>query len=285
MNKTNNPLVSIVIPVYNASNTILSTLESVRCQSYKDFEVIIVNDGSKDSSELIIFKYIETHKDLKIKFISQLNQGVSKARNVGMKQAEGEFIALLDSDDEWLSNKLERQMQIFKERPEIDFLGTNRNGEHFEKFLNIKFQPLTRIPAKKLLYKMFFITPTVIFKKNILEDIGFFDENQSFSEDANYFIKISIAKNCCLLNESLVITGGGKTHFEERGLSSNLWAMQKGEFINLNYALNSKVINLIEYFLIFNFYLIKYCRRLLLIKKRHLKNRIYNNATRAELFL
>lgn len=268
------PLVSIIIPVYNASNTIIATLDSVKNQSYKEFEIIIVNDGSKDNSELIISEYIEKNSILNIKYISQLNQGVSKTRNLGMRHAKGDYIALLDSDDEWLPNKLERQIQVLLENPNIDFLGTNRNGEHFKKFLNIKFQLITNISAKKLLYKMFFITPTVIFKKNILNDVGFFDENQNFSEDANYFIKIALMKQCYLLNESLVITGGGKTYFEERGLSSNLWAMQKGEFINLKYAYQCKLINLFEYVLIFNFYCLKYLRRIMLMKKRRFQNKL-----------
>jgi glycosyltransferase involved in cell wall biosynthesis len=260
--------ISIIIPVYNSENSILYTLESVRHQTFKDFEIIIVNDGSHDISEVIIKKYIEENPDLIIIYIQQTNQGVSKARNVGMRMAKGNWIALLDSDDEWLPNKLERQMQILKLNPQIDFLGTNRNGEHFNFFLNFKIGQLTKIPAKILLYKMLFITPTVIFKNSILNHVGYFDENQSYCEDANYFIKIALKKESYLLNESLVITGGGKTHFEERGLSSNLWAMQKGEFVNLNYALKSKIINLLEYFLISKYYLIKYIRRVTLIKKR-----------------
>ncbi|KIC03532.1 hypothetical protein OA88_03280 [Flavobacterium sp. JRM] len=263
------PLVSIVIPVYNASNTILNTLESVRNQSYKGFEIIIVNDGSKDSSEQVINEYISKYPELNINFINQLNGGVSKARNIGMKIARGDLIALLDSDDEWLPNKLERQIHIFDKAPSVDFLGTNRNGEHFQNFFNLHFEELTRISAKNLLWKMFFITPTIIFKRSILNDIGLFDENQNYCEDANYFIKIAIKKECYLLNESLVITGIGKTHFGERGLSSNLWEMQKGEFVNLNYALKSKVINHIEFLLIYSYYLFKYFRRVLLVKTRN----------------
>jgi glycosyltransferase involved in cell wall biosynthesis len=263
-------LVSIIIPVYNSANTISNTLESVKKQSYKNFEIIIVNDGSKDSSEEIINQFISKNLGLKILFINQLNKGVSAARNIGMKAAKGDFIALLDSDDEWLPNKLLRQIEIFNKNSNIDFLGTNRNGEKFQKFMNLNFNTLTKITAKKLLLKMFFITPTVMFKKIILEDIGYFDEKQSYCEDANYFIKIAIKKECYLLNESLVVTGGGQTHFEERGLSSNLWEMQKGEFLNLNYALKEKVINIGQYFLIFNYYLIKYVRRVLLVKKRSL---------------
>lgn len=269
MKQINKPLVSIVIPVYNSSETIFTALESIRNQTYKNFEIIIINDGSKDASECIINDYIRDFPYLDIKFVNQLNQGVSKARNVGMRLAGGDLIALLDSDDEWLPFKLERQIQVFTENLHIDFLGTNRNGEHFKRFLNLKFTILTKISAKNLLLKMFFITPTVLFKRSILEDIGNFDENQNYSEDANYFIKIANKKECYLLNESLVITGGGGvTEFEKRGLSSNLWAMQKGEFINLNYALKSKIVNVFEYFLLFIFNLLKYTRRVLLVKKR-----------------
>lgn len=270
MKQIDNQLVSVIIPVYNASKTIFNTLESVRCQTFKDLEIIIVNDGSPDSSAEIVEEYITLNPGLKIKYKKQSNQGVSKARNTGMKMAKGNFIALLDSDDEWLPNKLERQVQILNERPDIDFLGTNRNSEHFQRYLNLKFQAITRISARILLYKMFFITPTVLFRSDILNEVGFFDENQSYCEDANFFIKIAIKKKCYLLNESLVITGGGKTYFEERGLSSNLWAMQKGEFKNLNYALSVNVINPLEYFLLFNYYLFKYARRVFLIKKRRL---------------
>ncbi len=258
--------ISIIIPVYNAEKTIISTLNSVAYQSYKDFNIIIVNDGSKDSSIEIIENYIRIHSDLDIKIISQENQGVSKARNVGLKMACGDWIALLDSDDKWLANKLERQMQILVENPNIDFLGANRIGEYYSFFLNTKFGVLTRLRAKVLLFKNFFPTSTVIFKKSIIEEIGLFDENQKHCEDVNYFIKISNCKECYLLNEGLIMTGDGNIHYKEKGLSSNLWAMQKGELTNLNFAYNAKIITILDYFIILNFSFLKYLRRVLLVK-------------------
>jgi hypothetical protein len=154
------------------------------------------------------------------------------------------------------------------QNPDIDFLGTNRNGEIFKRFLNIKFQLLTRITAKNLLYKMFFITPTVIFKKNILEDVGFFDENMRFAEDAEYFIRIAKRKKCFLLNVSLVHTDIGKTHFGQNGLSSNLFKMHLGELSNLRRAYNDFVINFFEYSFVFIFLQLKFIRRALIIKLR-----------------
>ncbi|HKO75787.1 MAG TPA: hypothetical protein VJU52_01135, partial [Flavobacterium sp.] len=107
---------------------------------------------------------------------------------------------------------------------------------------------------------------TVIFKKEILNDIGYFDEKKKYAEDAYYFIKIAQTKQCYLLNESLVITSGGKAYFGEKGLSSNLWSMQKGELSNLKYALRSSIINTVEYCFIFIFLMLKYFRRVWLVK-------------------
>lgn len=264
-------MVSIVIPAYNAAETIINTLESVFSQTYKDWEIILIDDGSTDNTAAVLNSFFGTlsQKDVnKVKFIKQMNQGVSAARNVGLKAAGGDFIALLDSDDTWMPNKLERQMEILKENATIDFLGANRKGEHYDSFLNIKFELLTRISPKNLLYKNFFATSTVVFKKEIIQEIGYFDESQGYCEDVNYFIKISNAKECFLLNESLVATGDGDIHFQEKGLSSNLWGMQSGELTNMNYALKANIINYFDYFLIFNFSFLKYFRRVWLVKSK-----------------
>ena len=264
-------MISIIIPAYNAAETITNCVKSVFSQTYKDWEIIIIDDGSKDNTLAVLnlfFKTLSENDLSKIKLIQQNNHGVSKARNVGMETAIGNWIALLDSDDIWMANKLERQIEILLENPNIDFLGANRKGEHYDSFLNIKFGLLTRLNPKNLLYKNFFVTSTVIFRREIIEEIGFFDENQKYCEDVNYFIKISNSKECFLLNESLVVTGGGEIHFQEKGLSSNLWEMQKGELKNLNYVLNARIINYFDYFLIFNFSFFKYFRRVWLVKSK-----------------
>lgn len=264
-------MVSIVIPAYNAAETIINTLKSVFSQTYKDWEIILIDDGSTDDTATVLNSFFGTlsEKELhKIKLIKQSNQGVSAARNTGLKVAGGDWIALLDSDDTWMPNKLERQMEILMENTNIDFLGANRKGEHYDSFLNLKFSLLTRISPINLLYKNFFATSTVVFKKEITQEIGYFDENQGYCEDVNYFIKISNVKECFLLNESLVSTGDGAIHFQEKGLSSNLWGMQSGELTNMNYALKANIINYFDYFLIFNFSFLKYFRRVWLVKSK-----------------
>src|SRR5688572_1866005 len=94
---SNKKLVSVIIPAYNAGPFISETLESVLAQTYSNWEVIVVNDGSKDNTENILKQYSE--KDPRISFISKTNSGVSDTRNKGIDKAKGEFIAFLDADD------------------------------------------------------------------------------------------------------------------------------------------------------------------------------------------
>ncbi|OXA71477.1 benzoate transporter [Flavobacterium aquidurense] len=264
-------LVSIIIPMYNSELTIEECIHSVIKQTYNgEIEIIVVNDGSKDKSQEIVESIIKYNKSkILIKLIDKENGGVSSARNVGMKNASGNFIALLDSDDFWAINKLERQIEIFSKYPEIDFLGTNRNNEHFNRFLLKKFDDVTFISAKFLLLKWFFVTPTVMFKRKVFDSVGGFDESQKYAEEGNYWLRVCNENCCALLNESLVTTGNGKPHFGYSGLSGNLKGMQKGEYKNLKDGLNLGIINKIEYGLLFIYSSAKYLRRLLIVKMRN----------------
>lgn len=260
--------VSIIIPAYNASKTILSTLNSVKSQTYQDFEIIIVDDGSTDNTVSIIEKFSIENSYLNLTLIKKKNEGVSKARNVALKCAKGNLIAFLDSDDEWLPIKLERQVHFFRNDDSIDLIGTCRNDEiQKDSFFNTN-RSIREITFKQLLYKMHFITPTVIFRENILDDIGFFNEKKKYCEDADYFLRICFKRKCALLNESLVITGGGKAHFGESGLSSNLIEMEKGELKNITDIFLRKQINIFEYFFFCLLSSLKFIRRTFIIVLR-----------------
>lgn len=107
-------LVSIITPCYNGSDYIAETIESVMAQSYSDWEMIVVDDGSKDSTASIVQNYVE--KDSRIKLIRQKNKGSAAARNNGIRSAKGRYIALLDSDDVWMPEFLEKQLAFMKEK-------------------------------------------------------------------------------------------------------------------------------------------------------------------------
>lgn len=108
-----NDLVSIIIPVYNSSKYLAETIESINNQTYQDYEAIFIDDGSSDNSVEIIEKY--KLKNPRIKIIKLTHQGVSEARNIGIKNAKGRFLTFLDSDDIWLKDKLKKQINFIKE--------------------------------------------------------------------------------------------------------------------------------------------------------------------------
>lgn len=215
-------MISVIIPVYNAEKSLEKSLISIKNQTWEGvFEIILVNDGSSDRSKTIIENYQQNHQDQNIILINQENRGVSKARNAAMKIAQGDYIALLDSDDEWLPEKTEKQMK-FLENQNIDFITSLWNNENIT--FPYKLHPpnkLVKITLKKLLFKITGQTSTAIFKRKIFENTGFFDENQNYSEDANYWMRISEKNQMYLLPEKLVIAGNGKKSFGFSGLSAN----------------------------------------------------------------
>lgn len=260
--------ISVVIPMYNAEKTIISAIFSVINQTKPVHEIIIVNDGSTDHSRKIVEDYISNYSQSTIKLMNKENGGVSSARNLGMKTATGNWIALLDSDDEWLPNKLERQHEIIDQNPFIDFLGTTRNGEFISRILWKKLNILTRITSKNLLIRFVFVVPTIIFRREIINEVGYFDESQKYAEEGNYFIRIANKKKCYLLNESLVITGNGKAHFGESGLSGNILEMEKGELKNIKDSYKQNIINYPEYIFLCCFSILKFVRRWSIVKLR-----------------
>ena len=119
--------VSVIIPAYNAEKFIGEAIESVLNQTYKNIEIIVVDDGSKDNT----YHIVKQNFGNQVKLIRKKNGGVSSARNMGVKNAEGEFIAYLDADDYWLPQKLEIQLRCFEKFPECGLCYTDAyiNGE------------------------------------------------------------------------------------------------------------------------------------------------------------
>jgi len=115
-----NAMVSVVIPTYNRAPYVTMAIESALAQSYQDYEIIVVDDGSTDGTRDVL----EPYRD-RIRYMYQDNKGVSAARNTGIQESRGEWIAFLDSDDEWLPNKLEIQIGYVKSYPEICLVAAN----------------------------------------------------------------------------------------------------------------------------------------------------------------
>lgn len=121
-------MISIVIPLYNKEQTIINTLNSVFKQTYSNFEIVIINDGSTDNSVKIINQNFD---DARIRIINQKNAGVSAARNKGIEESRGEWISFLDGDDEWLPNYLEEVQKAIEKYPNNSIIITGRYSQNY----------------------------------------------------------------------------------------------------------------------------------------------------------
>lgn len=258
--------VSVVIPMYNSRDTIVPCVQSVIDQTYKDLiTIIVVNDGSKDDSLAVLeaaFKSLPENRVLTI--INKENGGVSSARNMGIKAAQTEWVAFLDSDDIWFPEKLEKQFEVIAENPDISFLGCNRNGEVYP-FFGKKHKPLFSLNAKEIIIKWYPHTSTALIKTGVLIKAGLYDETRSHAEDGDLWLRLVQMCDLYVLNQDMVVTGAGKRTFGHSGLSANMPKMFNGEMLALSSALARKQVSYLE-FLLFKFYLsMKYFRRKLIV--------------------
>lgn len=270
--------VSVVIPYYNSEDTIIRALESVINQTYRDFEIILIDDGSYDSSYKKVEEFISSHRDFKIKNLHQENYGPSKARNLGVKYAEGEYIAFLDSDDSWDRNKLDIQMEYLKKNRDIAILGSDHNivienkvykkSKDTGEFIEVGFY--------KKLFKNYFAAPTVIIKKEAFEDVGGFNEAQRYAEDPLLYSKILRKYKGGKIQSPLVNIY--KNPYGDSGLSSNLKKCQTSEIRNFKLLRDEnpkyhKKIGCVLYIFVILFSYIKYIRRVAIVyirsRKRH----------------
>ncbi len=205
--KNNNPKVSVIIPTYNRANLLPRAIESVLKQTFKDFELIIVDDGSTDNTKEIVNNYIK--KDNRIKYIYQENSGgPAKPKNTGIKIAKGKYIAFLDSDDEWFINKLKKQYHLYEDNKNnnVGLIGCEAisiNNETKEKkyIKSIKYIE-ARSPEvlKKTIPKSF---SSVMINKNVFKEIGLIDEKIKICDDFELYIRISRKYNFLFIQEPL----------------------------------------------------------------------------------
>ena len=265
--------VSVVIPMYNSKITIIKSINSVLQQTYKNImEIIVVNDGSTDDSEAIIRNYImENDLGKLVRVVNKLNGGAASARNTGLENSQGEFIAFLDADDSWKTEKIEKQMNVFNWHQDVGLVGTNLNDEHIDRFFFKKFDYYTEIKLMDLIFKNFFQTSTVIIRREVLDTVGLLNSKQTHAEEGNYFLRISAKYKCILVNEGLVEFGDGKPGFGHSGLSANLVQMEKGELKNLQMAYDSNYISFFIYMIATLYSVVKYVRQIIITKLRNNK--------------
>ncbi len=199
--------VSVIIPTFNRAQTLLRALSSILYQTFFDYEIIVVDDGSSDDTPGRLAPFHDH-----IRCISHdHNLGVSAARNTGIKAANSPFIAFLDSDDYWLPQKLAAQAAFFNKNPEAVACQTEeiwiRNG------VRVNPQRKHRKPSGDIYIpslKLCLVSPSaVVVKKSLFDEVGLFDEDLPACEDYDLWLRISCHYPIYLLEESFVVKVGG----------------------------------------------------------------------------
>ena len=201
------PRFSVIIPAYNAHSTISKTIDSVLEQSYPAHEIILVDDGSTDTTAQVIAGYAE--KVEKIKWISQTNQGVSVARNRGAQQATGDWLTFLDADDWYYPNRLALYAQLLEQAPELDFLTgdfdyIDPQGNHLRgsmastqvgnlmlKQAQDGFAVMQGKPLGLFVEAHFGDTHTLTLRKSTFTELGGYPQGFAVCEDVNFLIRLT----------------------------------------------------------------------------------------------
>lgn len=203
------PLVSVIIPTYKRTDFLKLTLESIASQSFQDFEVLVIDDGTPtDSNEVLCEKFD------KVKYIKIENSGgPAKPRNIGIREAKGKYIAFVDDDDLWMPTKLEKQVAILENNPDfglvhcccqtIDEKGITTNeiiGRPGS--LNVKHGDV----SMRMIGNWTLMMPTPIVRKKVLDQVGFFNEQMpSAGEDVEYWTRCSFVTKFYYLDDSLAL--------------------------------------------------------------------------------
>lgn len=221
--------VSVIIPTYNYAQYIKQAIDSVLSQTFRDLEIIVVDDGSTDNTREILQGYGD-----KIKYFYQENKGISKARNLAISKATGEYIALLDADDVWLPIKLERQLDIIENNPDLGFvcsaaLVVNGDGNYIDCWGVQKKRPETF----EYLFNLNYIQPlSMVIRRRCLDEVGYFDPRLPISQDYDLVLRLTKRFKFFFIDYPLVkyrVHDGNTSKDSKQRLRDHLLIIQKPE--------------------------------------------------------
>ncbi|MDD4976496.1 MAG: glycosyltransferase [Bacteriovorax sp.] len=220
------PFVSVIIPTFNRSSVIIRAINSVLNQNNKDFELIVVDDGSTDETELILSPFIESGK---IKYFKHHNRGVSAARNLGVAKASGEWLAFLDSDDEWLPNKLQEQIDYLHQNSTLNIIYGQeiwlRNGKRVnQRAIHQKFGGWI---FEKCIQQCLIAPSSVIIKASLFHEMGGFDQEFIVCEDYDLWLKISSLYEVGYISNPIIIKHGGHDdQLSTKYVAMDMWRLR-----------------------------------------------------------
>ncbi|MDJ0733597.1 MAG: glycosyltransferase family A protein [Nostocaceae cyanobacterium] len=220
------PKVSVIVPAYNIGDYIEDALRSLETQSFREFEVLIVNDGSTDDTADIVKPYVD--RDARFRLLQKPNGGLSSARNYGIRHARAEYIALLDGDDIYHPDKLANHVARLDSSPEVGVVYSASRAIRDDgrpTFVYLSGKPVKSDPLSALLCKNFVgHGSNAVFRRCLVDEIGEFDEGLRSSEDVDFWLRIAATRHWQFYREKRVLC-----YYRVRpsGLSFNVAQMQR----------------------------------------------------------
>lgn len=209
-------MVSVVVPCFNAAEFVDEAIESLRRQTYRELEIIAVNDGSTDDTQAHLDR--QEASDPRVAVFAQKNAGPSAARNLGMRNVHGEYVCFLDGDDVYLPDKIERQVRFLDEHPDVDLVYSDYYTADAE--LNLTALTASRIPYVDMIeafaMKNWVVVQAPLFRRKLMDTVGDFDESLRMAEDWDYWIRCAKAGSFAYLPGPMVIyrTHGTQAHHD-----------------------------------------------------------------------
>ena len=241
MTEMSRPVFSVIIPTCNRRGLLKTAVDSVLAQSCREFELIVVDDGSGDGTARMLAGY----RDPRLVVLRQENRGVAVARNRGLKEARGEWIAFLDSDDRWVPEKLERVRREIKEAPDIRIFHTEEKWYRRGVLLNPKkkhAKPDGDVYGRALALCCLSMS-TAVLHREVFESVGVFDEDFSVCEDYDFWLRATHRYRVRLIPKALTLTDGGRPD----QLTSNVWGLDRYRIRALKKMLLSGGLSAEEY--------------------------------------
>jgi len=195
--------VSVVIPTYNSSGRLGEAIESVLAQTYKDLEIVVIDDGSTDDTESVARSFGN-----RVWYFKQANQGAGAARNAGIKSSRGEYIAFLDADDLWCAEKLDQQIPLLEQDPQLglvysDWSVVSDDGVIEDSYLQ-KVPSASGYVFDELVQRGFILTSGVVVRRACLDDVGDFDNSLSIAQDYDLWLRICYRWKVAVVEKPLV---------------------------------------------------------------------------------
>ena len=218
--------VSVIIPAYNKAALTAEAVRSVLDQTYDDIEIIVVDDGSTDGTvdSLDLFIYSDM-----INYIYQHNRGCCSARNVGIREATGEYIALLDCDDVYYPEKIAKSVEFLKENPDCGFVSTDAYLIDInDKTISVYSE--SRQKRERFIFNNTICNSTVVVRKSCFEKVGLFDEEIFIPADWDMWIRLAEQYKACYIDEKLTgyrISENYSQSHQRQALKENLYAIKK----------------------------------------------------------